>query len=113
MLIVFGDNPDRIRSDAAFAKLCGACPIPSGSGISDGRHRLYRGGHRQANAAHYRCTIAAMRLHQPTIDYVIRRTADGLGKKEIIRCLKRYLAQEIHQHVRADHRTRVALAMAT
>ena len=53
MLIIFGDNPHRIRSDAAFAKLCGACPIPASSGITAGRHRLYRGGHRQANAALY------------------------------------------------------------
>ena len=51
MLISFGDNPDRIRSEAAFAKLCGACPIPASSGMTTGRHRLYRGGHRQANAA--------------------------------------------------------------
>ena len=51
MLIIFGDNPERIRSEAAFAKLCGACPIPASSGMTTGRHRLYRGGHRQANAA--------------------------------------------------------------
>ena len=65
LLIVFGDNPERIRSEAAFAKLCGACPIPASSGRTTGRHRLYRGGHRQANAALYRSVIVRMRYHQP------------------------------------------------
>ena len=91
LLIVFGDNPERIRSEAAFAKLCGTCPIPASSGQTS-RHRLYRGGHRQANAALYRIAITRMRFHQPTIDYVARRTAEGLTKKDIIRCLKRFLA---------------------
>jgi transposase len=109
LLIVFGDNPDRVRSEPAFAKLCGACPIPASSGMTTGRHRLYRGGHRQANAALYRSVIVRMRFHQPTIDYVARRTADGLSKREIIRCLKRYLAREIYQRVMTDHRTRQAL----
>ena len=53
MLITAGDNNDRVRNDAAFAKLCGACPIPAGSGKTNGRHRLNRGGNRQANAALY------------------------------------------------------------
>ena len=61
MLIIFGDNPDRIHSEAAFAKLCGACPIPASSGMTTGRHRLYRGGHRQANAALHRAVIVRMR----------------------------------------------------
>lgn len=87
MLIVFGDNPERIRSEAAFAKLCGACPIPASSGMSTGRHRLYRGGHRQANAALYRAVIVRMRFHEPTIAYVERRTTEGIPKREIIRCL--------------------------
>jgi len=104
-LIVFGDNPERIRSEAAFAKLCGTCPIPASSGQTS-RHRLYRGGHRQANAALYRVVIVRMRFHQPTIDYVARRTTEGLSKKDIIRCLKRFLAREVYQRVMADHRTR-------
>lgn len=95
MLITAGDNADRIKSEAAFAKMCGACPIPAGSGKTNSRHRLYRGGNRQANAALYRVVIVRMRWHQPTIDYVIRRTAEGLSKREIIRCLKRYLAREL------------------
>ena len=69
MLIIFGDNPDRIHSEAAFAKLCGACPIPASSGMTTGRHRLYRGGHRQANAALHRAVIVRMRYHSPTLNY--------------------------------------------
>ena len=105
LLIVFGDNPERIRSEAAFAKLCGTCPIPASSGQTN-RHRLYRGGHRQANAALYRVAIVRMRFHQPTIDYVARRTTEGLSKKDIIRCLKRFLAREAYQRVMTDHKTR-------
>lgn len=112
MLIVFGDNPDRVHSDAAFAKLYGACPVRAGSGMTDGRHELYMGCHRQANAALYRSVIVRMRFHQPTVEYVARRTAEGLGKKQIIRCLKRYLAREVYHHVMTDHRARAALANA-
>lgn len=96
MLITAGDNTDRIRSEAAFAKLCGSCPIPASSGQTTGRHRLNRGGNRQANAALYRVVIVRMRWHEPTKAYVARRTAEGLSKKEIIRCLKRYVAREIY-----------------
>lgn len=96
MLVTAGDNTDRIRSDAALAKLCGACPIPAGSGKTNGRHRLNRGGNRQANAALYRAVIVRMRWHPATITYVERRTKEGLSKREIIRCLKRYLAREIY-----------------
>jgi transposase len=94
MLILVGDNPERIHSEAAFAKLCGVCPIPASSGKTS-RHRLNRGGHRQANAALYRVVIVRMRAHQPTIDYVRRRTAEGKSKLEIIRCLKRFVAREV------------------
>lgn len=96
MLITAGDNTDRIHSEAAFAKLCGVCPIPAGSGKTSGRHRLNRGGNRQANAALYRITIVRMRWHPPTIAYVQRRTEQGLTKKDIIRCLKRFVAREIY-----------------
>jgi transposase len=111
MLIVFGDNPERVHSEAAFAKLCGVCPIPAASGLTN-RHRLSRAGHRAANAALYRTVIVRMRFHQPTIGYVARRTAEGLSKKDIIRCLKRFLAREIYQRVMADHRARQAAANA-
>jgi transposase len=96
MLVSAGDNTDRVHSEAAFAKLCGACPIPAGSGRTNGRHRLNRGGNRQANAALYRVVIVGMRWHPPTIAYVERRTKEGLSKKEIIRCLKRSVAREIY-----------------
>ena len=95
MLITASDNANRIKSGAAFAKMCGACPIPAGSGKTNSGLRLYRGGNRQANAALYRVVIVRMRWHQPTIDYVARRTAEGMSKREIIRCLKRYLAREL------------------
>lgn len=97
MLITAGDNTSRVRSEAAFAKMCGVAPIPTGSGKTSGRHRLNRGGNRQANAALYRAVIVRMRWHAPTIAYVEKRTADGLTKKDIIRCLKRYLARELYQ----------------
>lgn len=112
MLIVFGDNPDRVHSEAAFAKLCGTSPIPASSGMTN-RHRLSRAGHREANAALYRAVIVRMRFHQPTIDYVTRRTAEGLSKRDIIRCLKRYLAREVYQRVMTDHRARQRTASSS
>src|SRR4028119_1389552 len=94
ILLLVGDDPQRIRSEAAFAKLCGACPIPASSGKTS-RQGLNRGGHRQANAALHRIVVVRMRSHQPTIEYVRRRTAEGKSKPEIIRCLKRFVAREI------------------
>src|SRR5215210_2791862 len=110
MLILIGDNPERIRSEAALAKLCGACPIPASSGKTS-RHRLNRGGHRQANAALHRILIVRMRFHEPTITYTARRTAEGKTKKEILRCLKRLLIRDIFQIIVAPHKeTTSALA---
>jgi transposase len=85
-------------SEAAFAKLCGVCPISASSGKTI-RHRLNRGGNRRANAALYRVAVVRMRWRQPTIDYVQRRTAEGKSTREIRRCLKRYIAREIFQHL--------------
>ena len=98
MLLVVGDNPERIHSEAAFAKLCGACPIPASSGKTN-RHRLNRGGNRQANAALYRVVITRMRAHPPTLEYMRRRRAEGKSKTEIIRCLKRYVSREIYGYL--------------
>src|SRR5829696_5328007 len=98
MLIAAGDNPERVNPKRRFAKLCGVAPIPASSGMTT-RHRLNRGGHRQANAALYRTVIVRMRAHQATIDYVRRRTAEGKSKPEIIRCLKRFVAREIFGHL--------------
>ncbi|GAB4006110.1 IS110 family transposase [Glycomyces albus] len=97
ILIAVGDNPDRITSEAALAKIAGACPIPAGSGKTDGRHRLNRGGNRQLNSAIYRIVLARMRFHEPTRAYLTRRTSEGKNKREIIRCLKRYVIREIYQ----------------
>jgi transposase len=94
LLIAAGDNPRRLRSEAAFSMLCGSSPIKASSGKTT-RHRLNRGGDRQANAALYRIVIVRLRWHQPTKDYVARRTAEGKSKKEIIRCLKRYVARDV------------------
>ena len=98
-LVTAGDNPDRIHSEAAFAKLCGVAPQPASSGRTTGRHRLSRSGDRAANSALYIITIVRMRHRQPTRDYVERRTAEGLTKREIIRCLKRYIAREIYKNL--------------
>jgi transposase len=94
ILLAAGENNDRIRSESAFAKLCGVCPIPASSGKTN-RYRLNRGGNRHANAALYRTVIVRMHWHEQTIAYVNRRTAQGLAKKDIIRCLKRYVAREL------------------
>jgi transposase len=98
-LVTAGDNAERIPTEAAFAKLCGVAPQPASSGRTTGRHRLSRSGDRAANSALYIVAIVRMRHHQPTRDYVQRRTAEGLSKREIIRCLKRYIAREIHANL--------------
>ena len=77
---------------------------PSIGAGTDKRTRL----HRQANAALHRTVVVRMRLHQPTVDYVARRTAGGRTRREIIRCLKRFLAREIYQRVMTDYRARQA-----
>ncbi|KAB1139508.1 IS110 family transposase [Micromonospora sp. AMSO12t] len=100
LLVTAGDNPHRLRSEAAFARLCGVAPIPASSGRTD-RHRLHRGGDRDANSALWRITLVRMRCHQPTKDYVTRRTAEGKTKTEIMRCLKRYIARETFALLRA------------
>jgi len=98
MLILVGDDPTRIRSEAALAKLCGVCPIPASSGKTN-RFRLNRGGNSQANAALFRVAIVRMSGHEPTLAYVKKRTREGKSKREIIRCLKRYIVQEIFNHL--------------
>ncbi|MEJ1090054.1 IS110 family transposase [Microbacterium sp. Mu-80] len=105
ILIVAGDNPERIKSEAAFAKLAGISPVPTGSGMTSGKHRINHGGHRQLNAAIYRTVIVRMRFHEPTLAYVARRTAEGKSKRDIIRCLKRYVIREVYHLVKTDPRT--------
>lgn len=95
LLASAGDNPDRLHSEAAFAHLCGVAPIPASSGRTH-RHRLNRGGDRAANNALHMITLCRLRYDPRTAAYVAKRTKDGLSKKEIIRCLKRYIAREIY-----------------
>ncbi|MBB5693522.1 transposase [Muricoccus pecuniae] len=98
------------HSEAALARLCGACPVPASNGETN-RHRLNREGNRQANAALYRVVIVRMRAHQPTIDYVRRRIAEGKTKVEIIWCLIRYVAREISGYLcRSAHPPQAATA---
>jgi transposase len=86
LLSTCGDNPDRLHSEAAFASLCGVSPVPASSGKTT-RHRLNRGGDRQANRALYVIAVSRMAHDARTCTYVQRRTDEGLSKKEIIRCL--------------------------
>jgi transposase len=95
LLVAAGDNPGRLRSEAAFSMLSGASPLEASSGKTV-RHRLKPGGDRQANAALYRFVVVRMRHHAPTRAYLQRRTTEGLSKPEIIRCPKRYVAREIY-----------------
>jgi transposase len=97
LLVTAGDNPERLRSEASFASLCGVAPQPASSGKTTGRHRLNRGGDRTANNALWRIVIVRLATHQPTKDYMGRRTKEGLSKREIIRCLKRYVAREVYR----------------
>lgn len=98
MLILVGDDPTRIRSEAAFTTLSDVCPIPASSGKTL-RYRLNRGGNRQANAALYRRAIVRMRSHEPTLADVKKRTKDGKSKSEIICCLKRYIIRETYSQL--------------
>jgi transposase len=96
LLAATGDNPQRMRSEATFAKLCGACPIPASSGKTT-RHRLNRGGDRRANNALFTVVLVRMRHDPATRAYAARRRAEGKTSKEIIRCLKRFVAREVYQ----------------
>lgn len=94
LLITIGSNPDRIETEGSLAALCGTSPVDMSSGNQQ-RHRLNRGGDRQANSALYMITVVRLRYHQPTREYAEKRSLEGLTKPEIIRCLKRYLARDI------------------
>ena len=96
LLITVGDNPGRLHTEASFAALCGASPVDASSGKTS-RRRLNRGGDRQANAALYRIALSRLRWDQPTRDYLDRRIREGKTRREVIRCLKRYIAREIYQ----------------
>ena len=94
LLVTAGDNPERLRDEAAFAHLCGVSPIEASSGKQE-RHRLNRSGDRQANSALWHIVITRMVYDPRTTEYIDRRTKEGLTKKEAVRCLKRYVAREV------------------
>jgi len=100
LLVAAGDHPERLRSESSWAHLCGVAPIPASSGKTAGRYRLNRGGDRQANSALWRIVIVRMNSHPATRAYADRRSEEGLSKKEIIRCLKRYVAREVYRQLR-------------
>lgn len=100
LLVTAGQNTERLHSEAAFAMLCGVGPLPASSGKTR-RHRLNRGGDRQANAALYRIVISRLRWDPRTQAYMQRRTAEQQSKKEVIRCLKRLIAREIYYVLKA------------
>ena len=98
LLVAAGDNAERITSEAAFAHLCGVAPIHASSGKTI-RHRLNRGGNRQANHALWRIVFTRMGSDPRTRAYVERRTLEGRSKPEIMRVLKRYVAREVYRHL--------------
>jgi transposase len=98
LLVAAGDNPERLRSEATFAHLCGVAPIDASSGKHE-RHRLNRGGDRQANSALWRVVFTRMVCDERTRVYIARRMEQGRTKKEAIRCLKRYIAREVYQQL--------------
>jgi transposase len=101
LLVTCGDNPERVTSEARFAKLCGVAPLPASSGMVT-RHRLNRGGDRQANSALHLAVVTRIRVDEQTQEYVKRRTTEGKSKMEIIRCLKRFVAREAFYLIRQD-----------
>jgi len=96
LLVAAGDNPGRMKSERSFAALCGVSPVQASSGQTI-RHRLNRGGNRQANSALWRIATTRMRTDAATKEYVTRRQGEGKNRKEIIRCLKRHIAREIYR----------------
>jgi hypothetical protein len=101
LLVTAGQHPERLRGEAAFAHLCGVAPIPARSGKTR-RHRLHRGGDRDANRALHLAVVVRMRFCPRTRAYVEGRTKEGLSKPEIMRCVKRYLAREVYHALVAD-----------
>jgi transposase len=102
LLLAAGGNIERMEGEAGFSMLCGASPLKASSGKDNNRHRINHGGDRQANSALYTIVIYRMGKDERTKDYVKRRTAEGKSKKDIIRCLKRYVAREVYNTLKAD-----------
>ncbi|ROR42138.1 IS110 family transposase [Kitasatospora cineracea] len=106
LLASAGDNPERMRSEAAFAHLAGVAPIPASSGRTH-RHRLNRGGDRAANNALHTIVLVRMRFDPRTRAYVERRTKEGMSKKDIMRCLKRFVAREVYRALASAPTTQI------
>ena len=96
LLVLAGDNPERLKSEASFASLCGVSPIEASSGKVV-RHRLNRGGNRDANRALHMICVVRMGSDRRTKSYLARRLVEGKSKWEIMRCLKRYIAREVYR----------------
>jgi transposase len=110
LLIAAGDNPERLHTEAAFAALCGASPVEASSGNTQ-RHRLNRGGDRQANCALHTIVLSRLRWDQYTRSYLDRRIAEGKSRREAIRCLKRYAARDIyHLIITSSHHDTIPAA---
>jgi transposase len=101
MLITAGQNIDRLHGEASFAAICGASPIPASSGKTT-RHRLNPGGDRQANRALHLIAVCRLRYCPRTRAYAERRAREGKSQREIMRCLKRYIAREVYTTLSAD-----------
>ena len=99
MVVAAGDNPERLHSEAAWAHLCGASPIPKGSGKSSGRFKAHDGGDRQANSALWRIVMVRIAHDPETKIYFKRRLEEGKTKHEVIRILKRYVAREVYRYL--------------
>jgi transposase len=95
-VVLSWSHPGRLASEAAFARLAGAAPIPASSGQTI-RYRLDRGGDRQLNRALHQIVLTRRRMHRPTIDYIERRVREGKSRREATRCLKRYLARSLYR----------------
>jgi transposase len=95
LLVTAGDNPERLQTEGGFAMLCGVAPLPASSGKTE-RHRLNRGGDRDANRALHMIAVGRLRIDPRTRAYAARRLAEGLSKREVIRCIKRYIAREVY-----------------
>lgn len=101
LLVAVGDNPERIRSEASFAKMCGVAPLPANTGKRTKRHKINQGGNRHANSALWHVVLTRVSQREPrTHAYVTRRREQGLSNPEIFRCLKRYVAREIFIAIR-------------
>ena len=98
LLVSAGDNPERLHSEAAWAHLCGVAPIPASSGKSN-RHRLDRGGDRQANSALWRIVMVRIAHDPDTTAYFERKVKEGRSKRDVIRLLKRYVARELYRYL--------------